>query len=169
MSNKHLTILLNRLARHTHTHTHKEMGPVGLYSALQPGRIGELEGQSLAGYLSASCGFFETSEPGWDQPHRANQQAQDHGPTIKNPRTKHSTNEARTPGNDRRPRPQTTTTADQRAKSKKAQTTMTTTHTKSNGDPFLLRQFQPNSSEHSGEPSDSYPSPGRGGVTGPLR
>ena len=44
-----------------------------------------------------------------------------------------------------------------------------TTRTKSNGDPFLLRQFQPNSSEHSGEPGDSYPSPGWAGVIGPLR
>ena len=153
MSNKHLTILLNRLARHTHTHTHKEMGPVGLYSALQPGRIGELEGQSLAGYLSASCSFFETSEPASTGPR--NHQKEPWNQTL------HQRSE------DHRKRPQTKTadddcrSEDQRAKSQKPRRRRRRrrqlTHTKSNGDPFLLRQFQPNSSEHSRSPAILIP------------
>ena len=56
MNEKHLTILLNRLAPHTDTHTQKEMDPVGLYSVIPPRRIVQLGDQSLAGYLPASCG-----------------------------------------------------------------------------------------------------------------
>ena len=69
---KHLTISTCRTAPpQTHTHQ-KKMGPAGLYSDLQPGRIGNLEGQSsgtwprLHGLPTCPCGARDSCGRAWE-------------------------------------------------------------------------------------------------------
>ena len=59
MSEKHLTVLLNRLAPHTHT---QRNGGRGHYLALQLGREMRAEGRGLFLHLSASCGLVELGQ-----------------------------------------------------------------------------------------------------------
>ena len=56
-----------------HTHTNRKWVPAGLYSDLQPGRIGELEGQSSAGTWPCShglptcpCGVWDSCGRAWE-------------------------------------------------------------------------------------------------------
>ena len=86
---------------HTHTHTQKKWTPSGLYSVLQPRRIVQLGEQSLAGYLSASCGHTDSNPPRWDSNPRA------HDPGCS------TTTTTRSPAKDRRPQSQTPTMTDQ--------------------------------------------------------